>query len=131
MDSDVRALCRRIYRETIEKQENTELKRALRTHERVPAFIDNLAREVSRLKFSVKKESIEAMVRDMTAWFIKCVDLQAVARVESKMAQIMREKRAQEAEEFRKEAEALEAQGEHRVTQDQKGETDHQIVRLK
>lgn len=56
-----------------------ELRRALKSHERVPMFIDNLAREFGNLTFQAKKETIVQAVHDMTKLFIVGVQANADA----------------------------------------------------
>lgn len=119
--TDIRAFCRRVYQDTIAKHENTELKRALKTHERVPAFIDNLARELGGLTFDVKPATIEMCVRDMTNLFIRCVETGSKERLMSDLEKLRIKQREAEAEEFRKEAAELEAASEEYVAQDKAG----------
>lgn len=128
---DIRDLCRRTYREYVEKRvDDTELRRALRTHERVPAFIDNLARELGRLESNVKRETIERAVTDMTAMFVGLAKRQFHERVMSKLAIGLHEKREREKEEFRREVDALERKGTESVTQDKTGETVHHVIEV-
>jgi hypothetical protein len=119
--TDTRDFCRQIYRETIERIDDSELKRALRTHERVPGFIDNLAREFGCLSFSVKREAIERAVRDMTNVFVQCVKRQSEERIMSDMAKLTLKAEAQAREEFRAEAEALDQKTSEVTTYDSTG----------
>ncbi len=84
--SEVRDLCRKTYKEFIEAQNYpTELKRALRVHERVPVFIDNLAREFTDCKFKVSRVQIESAVADMTRIFVSGVLKQATEKTMSQI----------------------------------------------
>lgn len=129
--TDIRSFCRRVYAETVAKCENTELRRALKTHERVPGFIDNLARDLGRLPFDVKPVTLEMAVRDMTNLFIRCVETNAKERVMSDLDKMLIKQREADAEEFRKEAAELEAASEEYVAQDQAGcETSKSITEV-
>ncbi len=71
-----------------------ELKRALGTHERIPAFIDNLAKEVrgidiirkQKMKRPMTKAQIVWLAESMTEVFITGVRNQAKARMLSPLA---------------------------------------------
>lgn len=81
----------------------SDLKRALKAHERVPSFITNLCVEIERVqdltmrtkqkKFSDKL--IKELVYDMTNMFIAGVESEAKARYESDVAKTLRESQAQ------------------------------------
>ena len=129
--SDIRELCRKIYRETVEAADiNTELKRSLRTHERVPVFIDNLAAQFKGLRFTVKRDSIEKAVRDLTWWFIKAAERKAHENLMSDMEKLMIKAKEQAKEDFRREAEALEKKGAESVIEENGFETQRQTVRF-
>ena len=129
--SDIRELCRKIYRETVEAADiNTELKRSLRTHERVPVFIDNLAAQFKGLRFTVKRDSIEKAVRDLTWWVIKAAERKAHENLMSDMEKLMIKAKEQAKEDFRREAEALEKKGAESVIEENGFETQRQTVRF-
>lgn len=128
---EIQTLCRKVYVETIEQAEiNTELKRALRTHERVPVFIDNLARDFSKLSMRVKRETIELAARDMTYIFIRAVDEKAKQAVMSDIAKMLVRKEHDDLEEFRRTAEILENQGVENVTEEKGLETSRQEIKV-
>lgn len=121
--SDVRELCRKTYREYIETQPiPTELRRALRTHERVPNFIDNLSREIHKVHTGVKRETIIKMVEDMTKFFVIAVTQSAEEKAMSPIKKAMILARKAEADQFRKDAEQLERLGTNHVIETEKGE---------
>lgn len=127
--SDVRELCRRVYRETVEAAEiNTELKRSLRTHERVPVFIDNLARQFAVLSWRIKRESIEMAARDLTRWFIANVDRKAKENLMSDMEKLTIKAKHDAQEEFRRQAEVLETKGADHVFEKEGLETQRQEI---
>jgi hypothetical protein len=81
---DVRKLCIADYQEYIKLADlPTELKRALKTEERVPVFIDNLARQIHQLPVHVSRTRIKECVYDMTKIFISCVQKRAEFRTMS------------------------------------------------
>lgn len=82
---------------------SSDLKRALRAHERVPSFITNLCTEIEKVqdhtmrtkqkKFSDKL--IKELVYDMTNIFITGIESEAKTRFESQAAKVLRESEAQ------------------------------------
>jgi hypothetical protein len=72
---DLREFVRKIYQNFVETDESvpSELRRALRAHERVPAFIDKMSAELNLVGDHVKKENVEQAVRDMCRFFISNV----------------------------------------------------------
>lgn len=90
--SDVRALCRADYQEYVAMaQIPRELKDALKTHERVPVFVDNLAREIKaiervRVGKRLDRMTIKKMVYDLTEMYIGAVKRQADERMMSEVA---------------------------------------------
>jgi hypothetical protein len=128
--SEIHELCRKTYQEYVRDCPTIpgDLKRALKAHERVPAFIDNVAREIRKLKFRVKRETIESAVRDLTNFFVLAVKREAEQRVRSPLDLAMERERRRRMEAFRREADALEQGGLSVVTKDAKGETDRQEV---
>lgn len=68
---NARDFARKTYREYIENHLliPTEFKRALKTHERVPRFIDNLSAQLLKIPGGIKRENIKKCVEDMTEMF--------------------------------------------------------------
>ena len=129
--SEIRDLCRKAYQERIAALDiNVEFKRALKTHERVPQFIDNLATEFLNINHSVKRETIEKAVHDMTDFFVIGLQEKQKFQVMSDVAKMTIKKREDAKEEFRREAEALERKGTDYVTQNKDGETSHQVTEI-
>lgn len=81
---------------------NSDLKRALKSHERVPLFINNLCKEIEkaqeyRLRTKKKKyleSTIKSLVYDMTNVFISGIEMEAKQRYESDMQKMIREQEA-------------------------------------
>jgi F0F1-type ATP synthase membrane subunit b/b' len=119
---ELREICRKVYQETIIGAPiPNELKRSLKAHERVPAFIDNLAREFSKAKVSVRRETIEQAARDMTHLFVNAIHQQAEEKLMSPIKRAMLQKKLDDANEFRKEADALEEKTKVEIVQDSRG----------
>jgi GrpB-like predicted nucleotidyltransferase (UPF0157 family) len=121
----VQKLCRETYKEFVDHHPTipNEFKRFLRTHERVPQFIDNLAKEIQKLKTNVKRETVVAMVRDTSEMFIRAALQQAEERALSPIKRLQMKQKQDDAETFRRQAEQLEKKGADHVTEDGKGET--------
>lgn len=111
---DAKEFCRKIYRETIEKQDTvpSELKRALRTHERVPAFIDNLAKELLKVNPRTSRVNLELAVRDLTLLFVGAVKTAAEQKALSPLALALKQSQIDKAKEL-----------ENTLTQIEKGAT--------
>ncbi len=124
MREEIRTICRRTYQKTIADDITipSELRRALRTHERVPRFIDNLAQELSRVP-KITKEEIEVAARDMTGFFLVSFVVSAEQRVLSPIEKHRRQRIIDGRKEFRESVEKMERGEFHGVVQDQKGET--------
>jgi len=76
--SDMKQMCRADFLEYIAMRDmDSELKRALKAHERVPVFIDNLAREFYKCPIKISRETIKSAVYDMTEVFIGALILKA------------------------------------------------------
>ena len=85
--SELHRLVRECYRKTVASAPvPDELKRALRTSERVPKFIDNMAGEIHRLPKQYKKQIIIDTVRDFTLSFLATFQLQAEQAMMSDLA---------------------------------------------
>jgi acyl carrier protein phosphodiesterase len=120
---DVMDLCRKTYQDFITRSDYpSDLKRALRVHERVPAFIDNLAREFHKCQARVKREEIILAVEDLSRIFCGLVQRQALERIMSPLSLASMRKQEEAKEEFRREAEALDQKGADNVFETKKGE---------
>lgn len=128
--SEIRDLIRKAYRDYIETEYSvpTELRLSLRTHERVPVFVDNMARELSRPGLNLKRETLIMCVRDMTRFFIENVKRAAEERTLSPLAKSLLKKRVDDMKDFRRQAEALENEGKEHVATDKAGETHRQSL---
>ena len=96
----------------------------------MPMFIDNLARELKGIDSNVKKETLEATVKDMTKFFIGAVARQCTERVMSDISKSMIVAKEESKIEFRREADALEAKGADYVTSEQGLETIHTVAKI-
>lgn len=124
-----RDICREAYRNFVERSDlNTELKRSLRHHERVPVFIDNLARQFRGCKFPITKDMMVRATEDLTLWFIRAVEQQAQERIMSDMEKLTLKAAEAAKDEFRQMADALTESGGENVEVGQKGETSYQEV---
>lgn len=112
MASTIRELCRKEYQFVVRTMEMPEeLRRALKSHERVPLFIDNLAREFGKLTFQAKKETIVQAVHDMTKLFIVGVRANAEAMQMSSLERARLEREAEKAERMKKDVETFDEKG--------------------
>lgn len=90
------SVARRDYKEYLELHKADlpdGLLSALKTHERVPLFIDNLAKELQEVQargLSVDRVTIKNAVYDLTATFIETVKAQAETRQLSELEKIRR-----------------------------------------
>jgi hypothetical protein len=77
MTSDLRKLCREQYAARVAMRQDipNELKRALKTHERVPVFIDNLSQQLNhpRIRADIKRETIIMAIHNLTDLYISNV----------------------------------------------------------
>ncbi len=133
MNAEIRTICRKAYQEQVARLPSTELRKALAAHERVPLFIDNLAREFSGCKFKITKEQIISAVNDMTKIFVSAVVMQAEERVLSPLRQaVMKEEKARKAE-MNRLADAVigKVEASEQITQDAQGnQTSRSIVKF-
>jgi hypothetical protein len=74
-----------------------ELKRSLKTNERVPVFIDNLVVQISRAK-GVSRETIRTAVYDLTTTFLQLTHRKAEEMRMSDLARSTIEAKAREAD---------------------------------
>lgn len=129
---DIKDLCRKTYADFIDSYPflNSELRRALKTHERIPVFIDNLAKDLGRLNHQVKRETVIKAVQDMTQFFIKTVEWQAQERLITPLEKALRKVRQSELAEIRANAQLLEETGQTHVTKTEKGVTERTTYNL-
>jgi len=123
--SNIRSVCVAAYRAAINAPNvDPELRRSLRTHERVPLFIDNLTREFTQAErngVKVSRAMIEAGTHDMTQIFIGAVIRSAEEKLLSPLAIALKNAETARAERLKKQIDAL-TQGEiEHVKTDEKG----------
>lgn len=129
----IRKIITETYQKTItDGPYNSELKRSLRVHERVPVFFDNLTRELSKPGFNPTREQIELATRDLTHVFIRAVHMKAEERVMSPLKKAMAKAAKSRADEMKRLVIAIEKQGEEneQITEDKKGETSRSVVNV-
>ena len=94
-----RGLVTRAYQKALLKLDiDSDLRRALKSHERVPKFIDNLSEEFTKLASSRLKigkqlpaeKHLEAIVVDFTTVFVQGIQNQAEKRYESDIQKMLR-----------------------------------------
>lgn len=131
MRAEIAELCRKTFRETVKHMNmNPELRRALKTHERVPVFIDNLAGQLSTTKFKVTKEHIIKATQDLTKTFVQLVERQNQERVMSDIAKMTIKGKMEAKQKLSRDADILERLGTDEVIQDEKGTTLKQTIRI-
>lgn len=109
---------------------NTELRKALKAHERVPNFVLNLVKEFSSSKGSkFGRETIRKATFDMTKLFINCIETRANERRMSDLEKMIIKQEANRKSEMISLADQLNAKGETNVTEDKPGtETERQTA---
>jgi hypothetical protein len=128
---DLRVFCRKTYQDYLKRAEiPSELRRSLKSHERVPAFIDNLSGELGRLQFKISRETLQKCIEDMCELFIRLVQRRADEQAMSPLARAMLVARETKFKEMKAQADELERLGVDHVTQDEKGETIKQVVTI-
>ena len=100
------------------------LKDALKTHERIPVFIDNLAAQLSGIK-KISREQVVSAVRDLSHVFVRAVRLQADERVISPLKKAIAKAEASRKAEMDKLVDAIDTRGITNVTQDTAGNETH------
>ena len=111
MASTLREFCVKEYQMFIlEAAMPEELRRALRTHERVPVMIDKLVHEFRAVP-NAKRETIALAVRDVSRWFVNAVKLKAEQRRMSDLAKITIQKDQDRVDQFKKDVETLDEKG--------------------
>lgn len=98
-----RGLVTRAYQKALGQLDlDAGLRKALKSHDRVPKFIDNLSDEFTKLaaqRLSIGKplpaeRHLESMVKDFTEMFVKGIQANAEARYESEIKASMRKAEA-------------------------------------
>src|SRR3990172_5198299 len=113
--SDLRRLIQQDYREAVAfTKMPDDLRRALKTHERIPAFLTNLERELSSHKVTkfLSRTKIKRIVYDLTAMFIKNAERVVNERMMSDAARWAIEKKASERKELETAVDLAEAKAE-------------------
>ncbi len=125
--NDIRKICQDEYQKYVKDQPiPVELKRALRAHERIPLFIDNMAHQFAQCEkrnVKVSREQIISAVRDLTKIFILNVTQQAEERAMSPIKKAHLKAKASQIADMKKLGDALVNKGDaiEEVTQDKKG----------
>lgn len=132
--NEIRKIVADTYRKVIaDGPYPTEFKRALRAHERMPVFFDNLVREMSKPGLNPTRETIEMATRDLTKIFVAAVHKQGEERLMSPIRKAMLKARQSQIQEMKRLGDAMVQQGEmnEQVTQDKAGnETRKAAVRI-
>jgi membrane-associated HD superfamily phosphohydrolase len=111
MAGTIRDICREEWKRFVENADiDPEFKRALKVHERVPVFIDNLCRELMTVK-NVTKDDIIKAVRDMSGWFLTNAQRKAGEQMMSDATKSMMLKKQAEKEQFDKDVETIDKKG--------------------
>ena len=128
---DVRALCVQYFKEYLDEIEtDKELVRSLKHHERVPMFIDNLARSLYHLPVRVSKQTIRTCVFDLTRIFTNCLKIRAKEMYMSDLEKSLIKKKEEEKMMADQLADAIFSGQNETVTQDEKGITHKETVRI-
>lgn len=83
---------------------SSELKHALKAHERVPTFIDNMDQEVAKLQIlrmkqgkpMYEEDQIKWLITKMTDVFVASLEVEAQKRHESDLERVLREQKVAE-----------------------------------
>ncbi len=126
MSAELRKLCIETYQGYIREHARIpkELKRALKTHERVPVFIDRMVGEIKKAPKAFTRESIISVTRDMAEIFILNVERMAEERLLSPLKKAQMRQKADEANQFRQSVAELEKKGTTHVTKTKEGITE-------
>jgi hypothetical protein len=122
--NEIRKIVSETYRRTISDGAwPEEFKRALKAHERIPVFFDNLVKQLSKPGLNPTRETIELATRDLTRVFAAAVHRKAEERIMSPVRQAMLKAQQSRIAEMKKLGDALDLQGEanEKVTQDKRG----------
>ncbi len=128
---DVKHLCVQYFKEYLEQVEtDRELVRALKSHERVPVFIDNLARSLYHLPVRVSKQTIKTCVFDLTRIFTNCLKIKAKEMYMSDLEKSLIKKKEEEKIMADQLADAIFSQGKEEVVKNENGTTYKETVRI-
>ena len=134
---DLEPLCIEMYQTTVASMQiPDELKRALRTHERMPRFLDNLVIElkISRSRgIDISDEEAKKIVDSMTRFFVQNVQRHADDRIMSEVAKGQIKREEQTKKEMRQLADAIfeESEANEQITRDKDGnETSRSTVKV-
>ena len=104
MLGDIGRLVQSDYKEYVQlAQINEDMKRALLKQDRVPVFLNNMVREMSKMK-NLNRETIKMVTYDMTECFIRSFERLATERMMSDLERITKQKEIDKVMEFDKEA---------------------------
>jgi hypothetical protein len=125
---NLRQKCIQSYQETIRLADiPSDLRTSLKAHERVPKFIDNLAKEMRSIP-NLDSVTIKMMVHDLTHLFITSVRTKADEMRMSDLERIRRQKEKDDLESLKAMTES--AQGVEHVETTSKGETTRSTVEI-
>ena len=134
---DLKPLCIQTYQTTVASMQiPDELKRALKTHERMPRFLDNLVIElkVSRTRgIDVSDEEAKKIVDSLTRFFVQNVQRHCDDRIMSEAAKGQIKREEQTKKEMRQLADAIfeESEANEQITRDKDGnETSGSTVKV-
>lgn len=128
---NIKTICRNDFQEYVALADiNADLKRALKSHERVPAFVDNLAKELYHLPFDVSRETIKKLVYDMSDLFIKLLVRKADEGLMSDIAKTQIQKEADTIKKMDQLADDLISGGTEHVTENAQGTTYRQTIEI-
>jgi hypothetical protein len=117
--NDLVQIVRQAYKDYImtapPEEVSSELREALKVHERIPLFVDNMARQIQimekRKGKHLKKWQIEWVVKDMVRIFIRGVELKKEKMYTSDVERRRRETEAQTIKDMRDLADAITGEG--------------------
>lgn len=112
-------LARKVYRQTVDTMPPEYmpegLRVALRSHERVPLFIDNLAKQFAKVPHA-SRETLEQATRDMTIFFINAAKTAKDQKMMSVMKKLDLKRMIEDQAKKECEAKAFEEKGAEYVT---------------
>lgn len=132
MYAEIKKICRKAYQEYVQNAPiHPELKRALAAHERVPTFVDNLAREFGRAnQLKLTREEIEAATMSMTRIFIQNVEKQSEERRLSDVERMRRVMEEQTKKDMQQLADTMADGGTEHVERTARGEISRASVEI-
>lgn len=110
--SELKRLIRKDYQECVALMEMpADLRQALRAHERVPAFLDNLERELSAAKVGrmLSRVKIKETVYSLTEFFVNTVRRHGDEKIMSEVAKAAIKAKDQERKELEEAVDIAEA----------------------